>query len=49
VVPPTPAREDAAGADELIAEVASCFGRATVECITVNAVMAGCWPSTCRP
>jgi hypothetical protein len=50
VVPPTRervARAIAAGgraADELIAEVPPAYGRATVERIAVNAVMAGCRP-----
>jgi len=50
VVPPTRARVSraiaAAGraADELIAEVPPNYGRATVEKIAVNAVMAGCRP-----
>jgi hypothetical protein len=50
VVPPTRARVEAAIAasgrprDELIALVAPAFGRATVERIAVNAVMAGCRP-----
>jgi hypothetical protein len=50
VVPPTRervARALAAGgrpADELIAEVPPAYGRATVERIAVNAVMAGCRP-----
>lgn len=50
VVPPTRARvEEAIGAsgrgrDELIALVAPGYGRATVEKIAVNAVMAGCRP-----
>jgi hypothetical protein len=50
VVPPTPERVAraiaAAGrpADELIAEVPPGYGRATVERIAVNAVMAGCRP-----
>jgi len=50
VVPPTRARVEAAIAaagrprDELIALVAPALGRATVERIAVNAVMAGCRP-----
>ncbi len=50
VVPPTPERVQAAvaasgrRADELIAEVAPGHGRATVEKIAINAVMAGCRP-----
>ncbi len=50
VVPPTAARVQAAveaggrPADELIALVAPRLGRATVEKIAVNAVMAGCRP-----
>jgi hypothetical protein len=50
VVPPTRERVEAAIAaagrrrDELIALVASALGRATVERIAVNAVMAGCRP-----
>ncbi len=50
VVPPTRARVEAAVAasdrprDELIALVAPAFGRATVERIAINAVMAGCRP-----
>jgi hypothetical protein len=50
VVPPTRQRVDQAiaasgrAADELIAEVAPRFGRATVERIAVNAVMAGSSP-----
>lgn len=50
VVPPSRARVEqavaAAGrsADELIAEVPPGYGRATVERIAVNAVMAGCRP-----
>ena len=50
VVPPTRERVAAmvAGsgreADELIALVPPNFGRATVEKITINAVMAGCRP-----
>ena len=50
VVPPTRQRVDQAiaasgrAADELIAEVAPRFGRATVERIAINAVMAGCRP-----
>ena len=50
VVPPTCARVEAAIAasgrprDELIALVAPALGRATVERIAVNAVMAGCRP-----
>jgi hypothetical protein len=50
VVPPTRERVarviDAGGrpADELIAEVPPAYGRATVERIAVNAVMAGCRP-----
>src|SRR5438552_14953652 len=50
VVPPTPERVaravEAAGraADELVAEVPPNYGRATVEKIAVNAVMAGCRP-----
>jgi hypothetical protein len=50
VVPPTPARVQAAvrasGRDgrELIGEVAPQMGRATVEKIAINAVMAGCRP-----
>jgi hypothetical protein len=50
VVPPTRQRVDQAIAasgrpgDELIAEVAPRFGRATVERIAINAVMAGCRP-----
>ena len=49
-VPPTAARVAAAVAasgrprDELVAEVPPNFGRATVEKIAVNAVMAGCRP-----
>ena len=51
VVPPTPARVAAAvavsgrAADELIAPVPPNFGRATVEKIAINAVMAGCLPA----
>jgi len=50
VVPPTRERVEAAiaasgfRADDLIARVAPAFGRATVERIAVNAVMAGCRP-----
>jgi hypothetical protein len=50
VVPPTRARVEAAVAaagrprDELIGLVAPAFGRATVEKVAVNAVMAGCRP-----
>jgi len=50
VVPPTPERVaravEAAGraADELVAEVPPNYGRATVEKIAINAVMAGCRP-----
>src|ERR671931_118919 len=50
VVPPTRARVDRAieasgrAADELIALVPPNFGRATVEKIAINAVMAGCRP-----
>jgi hypothetical protein len=50
VIPPTRARVEAAIAasgrpgDELIALVAPALGRATVERIAVNAVMAGCRP-----
>ena len=50
VVPPTRPRVEAAIAasgrprDELIARVAPSLGRATVERIAVNAVMAGCLP-----
>jgi hypothetical protein len=50
VVPPTPARVRSAvagsrrPADELIALVPPNYGRATVERIAVNAVMAGCRP-----
>ncbi len=50
VVPPTRPRVHQAiaasgrAADELIAEVAPRFGRATVERIAINAVMAGCRP-----
>jgi hypothetical protein len=50
VVPPTPARVAAAVAasarapDELVAEVPPRFGRATVQKIAINAVMAGCRP-----
>jgi hypothetical protein len=50
VVPPTAARVAATLAasgrsrDELVAEMAPNFGRATVEKIAVNAVMAGCRP-----
>jgi hypothetical protein len=50
VVPPTRPRVDRAiaasgrAADEVIAEVAPRFGRATVERIAINAVMAGCRP-----
>ncbi len=50
VVPPTAARVAAAVAasgrspDELVAEMPPNFGRATVEKIAVNAVMAGCRP-----
>jgi hypothetical protein len=49
-VPPTTARVAAAVAasgrarDELVAEMPPSFGRATVEKIAVNAVMAGCRP-----
>jgi hypothetical protein len=49
-VPPTAARVAAAVAasgrsrDELVAEMPPSFGRATVERIAVNAVMAGCRP-----
>jgi hypothetical protein len=51
VVPPTRERVAAAVAasqragDELVAEVPPTFGRATVEKIAVNAVMAGCRPA----
>jgi len=50
VVPPTRERVEATiaasgfRADDLIALVAPTFGRATVERIAVNAVMAGCRP-----
>jgi len=50
VVPPTRARVDAAVAasgrrgDELVARVPPNYGRATVEKVAVNAVMAGCRP-----
>src|SRR5512143_1746893 len=50
VVPPTRARVAAAvaasgrPADELIAQVPPNYGRATVEKIAINAVMAGCRP-----
>src|SRR5204863_4831421 len=50
VVPPTRERVDRAieasgrAADELIALVPPNFGRATVEKIAINAVMAGCRP-----
>jgi hypothetical protein len=50
VVPPTAARVAAAVAaagratDELVAEMPPRFGRATVERIAINAVMAGCRP-----
>jgi hypothetical protein len=50
VVPPTPSRVRSAvagsrrAADELIALVPPNYGRATVERIAVNAVMAGCRP-----
>src|SRR5262247_495690 len=50
VVPPTPERVRRAvnasgrGAGELIALVPPNYGRATVEKISVNAVMAGCRP-----
>jgi hypothetical protein len=50
VVPPTPARVAAAVAaagrepDEVVAEVPPRFGRATVQKIAINAVMAGCRP-----
>src|SRR5919197_446404 len=50
VVPPTAARVRAAveasgrGGDELIGLVAPRLGRATVEKIAINAVMAGCRP-----
>jgi len=49
-VPPTAARVAAAVAasgrsrDELVAELPTRFGRATVEKVAVNAVMAGCRP-----
>src|SRR5690242_4300099 len=49
-VPPTPARVAAAlaavgrAADEVIAEVPPRFGRATVQKIAINAVIAGCRP-----
>src|SRR5262249_38606006 len=51
VVPPTRDRVAAAvaasgrDAGELIAEVAPRFGRATVERVAINAVMAGCLPA----
>ena len=50
VVPPTPARVAAAvaatgrRADEVVAEMPPGFGRATVQKIAINAVMAGCRP-----
>jgi hypothetical protein len=49
-VPPTAERVAAAvaasgrGADELVAEMPPRFGRATVQKIAINAVMAGCRP-----
>src|SRR5258705_10367987 len=49
-VPPTAERVAAAvaasgrGADELVAEMPPRFGRATVQKIAINAVMAGCPP-----
>jgi hypothetical protein len=50
VVPPTPARVAAAvaatgrAADALVARVPPNYGRATVEKVAINAVMAGCRP-----